>query len=101
MNNTLKTNAVRTAIASHTELDDNPSASKPANMNTLIASGITAAWWYSAVAVLFPQLFPEQALAEALLDVATVVVALVVLVIALEVKTKGRASEAIKKRREI
>ncbi|MDX2416421.1 MAG: copper-translocating P-type ATPase [Xanthomonadales bacterium] len=70
---------------------------RTANMNTLIASGITAAWLYSAVAVLFPQWFPEQALAEAFWDVATVVVALVVLGMALEVKAKGRTSEAIKK----
>jgi Cu+-exporting ATPase len=52
---------------------------------------------YSAVAVLFPQWFPEQALAEAFWDVATVVVALVVLGMALEVKAKGKTSEAIKK----
>jgi Cu+-exporting ATPase len=70
---------------------------RTANMHTLIASGITAAWLYSAVAVLFPQWFPEQALAEAFWDVATVVVALVVLGMALEVKAKGRTSEAIKK----
>lgn len=70
---------------------------RTANMHTLIASGISAAYIYSAVAVLFPQWFPEQALAEAFWDVATVVVALVVLGMALEVKAKGKTSEAIKK----
>lgn len=70
---------------------------RTANMHTLIASGITAAFMYSAVAVLFPQWFPTQALAEAFWDVSTVVVALVVLGMALEVKAKGKTSEAIKK----
>ena len=70
---------------------------RAANMHTLIASGITAAFVYSAVAVLFPQWFPNQALAEAFWDVSTVVVALVVLGMALEVKAKGKTSEAIKK----
>jgi len=70
---------------------------RTANMHTLIASGITAAFAYSAVAVLFPQWFPTQALAEAFWDVSTVVVALVVLGMALEVKAKGKTSEAIKK----
>ena len=59
---------------------------RTANMHTLIASGITAAFVYSAVAVMFPQWFPSQALAEAFWDVSTVVVALVVLGMALEVK---------------
>lgn len=70
---------------------------RTANMHTLIASGITAAFMYSAVAVVFPQWFPTQALAEAFWDVSTVVVALVVLGMALEVKAKGKTSEAIKK----
>lgn len=70
---------------------------RTANMHTLIASGITAAFLYSAVAVMFPQWFPTQALAEAFWDVSTVVVALVVLGMALEVKAKGKTSEAIKK----
>lgn len=70
---------------------------RTANMHTLISSGITAAFVYSAVAVLFPQWFPTQALAEAFWDVSTVVVALVVLGMALEVKAKGKTSEAIKK----
>ncbi|MDZ4142458.1 MAG: heavy metal translocating P-type ATPase [Methylotenera sp.] len=70
---------------------------RSANMHTLIAFGITAAFLYSVVAVAFPQWFPDIALAEAFWDVVTVVVALVVLGLALEVKAKGRTSEAIKK----
>jgi Cu+-exporting ATPase len=70
---------------------------RAANMHTLIAIGITAAFLYSVIAVLFPELFPEQALAEVFWDVSAVVVALVVLGLALELKAKGRTSEAIKK----
>ena len=70
---------------------------RTANMHTLIASGISAAFLYSVVAVAFPQWFPEQALAEVFWDVSAVVVALVVLGMALEVKAKGKTSEAIKK----
>lgn len=70
---------------------------RSANMHTLIAVGITAAWLYSTVAVLFPQIFPTQALAEVFYDVTAVVVALVNLGLALEIKAKGRSSEAIKK----
>jgi Cu+-exporting ATPase len=70
---------------------------RSANMHTLIAVGISAAFLYSVVAVAFPQWFPKQALAEVFWDVAAVVVALVVLGLALELKAKGRTSEAIKK----
>ncbi len=70
---------------------------RAANMHTLIAVGISAAYAYSVVAVTFPQLFPRMELAEVFWDVTTVVVALVVLGLALEIKAKGRTSEAIKK----
>ncbi len=70
---------------------------RSANMHTLIAIGVSAAYLYSAVAVAFPQWFPTTALAEVFWDVSAVVVALVVLGMALEVKAKGRTSEAIKK----
>lgn len=70
---------------------------RSANMHTLIAVGITAAYLYSVVAVAFPGLFPRAELAEVFWDVTTVVVALVVLGLAMEIKAKGRTSEAIKK----
>ncbi|MGK7370353.1 MAG: copper ion binding protein, partial [Candidatus Halalkalibacterium sp. M3_1C_030] len=70
---------------------------RSANMHTLIAVGITAAWLYSTVAVLFPEIFPTEALAEVFYDVTAVVVALVDLGLALEIRAKGRSSEAIKK----
>ncbi len=70
---------------------------RSANMHTLIAIGITAAFVYSVVAVAYPDMFPTVELAEVFWDVSAVVVALVVLGLALELKAKGRTSEAIKK----
>ena len=70
---------------------------RSANMHTLIALGVTAAYLYSIAAVLFPGWFPEMKLADAFWDVVTVVIALVVLGLALESKAKGKTSEAIKK----
>ena len=70
---------------------------RSANMHTLIGIGISAAFLYSAVAVAWPGLFPTASLAEVFWDVSDVVTALVVLGLALELKAKGRTSEAIKK----
>jgi Cu+-exporting ATPase len=67
-----------------------------ADMNTLIALGTSAAWVYSTVALLVPEVFPEGT-AEPFYDVAAVVTALVVLGHALEVRAKGRTSQAIRK----
>ncbi|MBF8282596.1 MAG: heavy metal translocating P-type ATPase, partial [Anaerolineales bacterium] len=69
---------------------------RSANMNTLIALGTGAAWLYSTMAVLFPAIFPEGT-SEPFYDVVSVVIALVVLGQALELRAKGRTSEAIKK----
>ncbi|MFV1980147.1 MAG: copper-translocating P-type ATPase [Rhodothermia bacterium] len=69
---------------------------RSANMYTLIAVGISAAFLYSLVAVIFPQLFPTG-LAEVFWDVSVVVVALVILGLALETRARGKASEAIQK----
>jgi Cu+-exporting ATPase len=70
---------------------------RQANMHTLIAVGISAAWLYSTVAVIDPSIFPKASLAQVYYDVSAVVVALVTLGMALEVKAKGRSSEAIRK----
>jgi len=70
---------------------------RTANMHTLIGVGIAAAWVYSTVAVIAPRIFPDPDLAEVYYDVTAVVTALVVLGMALEVKAKGRTSEALKK----
>jgi Cu+-exporting ATPase len=69
---------------------------RSANMNTLVATGTGAAWLYSTVAVLFPGIFPAGT-AEPFYDVVAVVIALVVLGQALELRAKGRTSEAIRK----
>ena len=70
---------------------------RSANMHTLIALGTGVAWLYSTIALLFPQIFPSAEFTDVYYDVTVVVTSLVVLGLALEVKAKGRTSEAIKK----
>ncbi|MEW5985249.1 MAG: heavy metal translocating P-type ATPase [Chloroflexota bacterium] len=70
---------------------------RSANMHTLIALGTGVAWLYSTIALLFPQIFPSEAFTDVYYDVTVVVTALVVLGLAMEIKAKGRTSEAIKK----
>lgn len=70
---------------------------RAANMYTLIAIGISAAWLYSTVALLFPGFFPEAQLRDVFFDVTTVVTAFVVLGSALEIRARARTSEALKK----
>ena len=70
---------------------------RSANMHTLIAIGTGTAWLYSTVALLFPQIFPSPEMADVYYDVTVVVTALVVLGMAMEVKARGRTSEAIEK----
>ncbi len=70
---------------------------RSANMYTLIATGITAAWLYSTTALLFPGLFPEERLRDVFFDVTAVVTALVVLGMALEIRARAKTSEALKK----
>ena len=70
---------------------------RSANMHTLIALGTGVAWLYSTVALLFPKLFPSEEFTDVYYDVTVVVTALVVLGLAMEIKAKGRTSEAIKK----
>ncbi|MBI4498074.1 MAG: heavy metal translocating P-type ATPase [Chloroflexi bacterium] len=70
---------------------------RQATMHTLIAVGTGIAWLYSTVALLFPQIFPSEEFTDVYYDVTVVVTALVVLGLALEVKAKGRTSEAIRK----
>ncbi len=70
---------------------------RSANMHTLIAVGTGVAWVYSTIALLFPQIFPSSEFTDVYYDVTVVVTALVVLGLAMELKAKGRTSEAIKK----
>ncbi len=70
---------------------------RQANMHTLIATGTGVAWLYSTIVLLFPQVVPAMEFADVYYDVTVVVTALVVLGLAMEVKARGRTSEAIKK----
>ncbi|HMO57191.1 MAG TPA: heavy metal translocating P-type ATPase, partial [Roseiflexaceae bacterium] len=70
---------------------------RSANMHTLIAIGTGMAWIYSTIALIFPQIFPSAEMTDVYYDVTVVVTALVVLGLAMELKAKGRTSEAIKK----
>ena len=70
---------------------------RQANMHTLIAVGTGVAWLYSTIAVLWPQIFPDERMTEVYYDVTLVVTSLVVLGLAMEVKARGRSSEAIRK----
>jgi len=70
---------------------------RSANMHTLIALGTGVAWIYSTVVLLFPHILPSSEFVEVYYDVTVVVTALVVLGLAMELRAKGRTSEAIKK----
>jgi len=70
---------------------------RQANMHTLIAIGTGTAWVYSTVALLAPQIFPSAEMTDVYYDVTVVVTALVVIGMAMEVKARGRTSEAIEK----
>ena len=71
------------------------------NMFTLIALGVSVAWVYSVVALLFPQLFPpimrmEGGLVHVYFEAAAVITALVLLGQVLELRARSRTNAAIK-----
>ncbi|MCL4138821.1 UNVERIFIED_CONTAM: hypothetical protein GTU68_027927 [Idotea baltica] len=70
--------------------------SHTANMDTLIALGTGAAWVYSMVVVSFPTLLPEMA-RHVYFEATAMIIGLINLGLALEVKARGRTSEAIKR----
>jgi Cu+-exporting ATPase len=71
---------------------------KRANMNTLIAVGTSAAYFYSVTAILFPSFFASGGReASVYFDTAAIIIALIMLGRFLEARAKGRTSEAIKK----
>lgn len=71
---------------------------KRANMNTLIAVGTSAAYFYSIAAVLFPGFFTSGGREAAVyFDTAVIIIALILLGRFLEIRAKGQTSEAIKK----
>nr|WP_294892093.1 copper-translocating P-type ATPase [Sulfuricurvum sp. MLSB] len=70
------------------------------NMFTLIAMGIGTAWIYSAVAVIFPGIFPPHMTMHGVIPVyfeaAAVITALVLLGQVLEARARSRTNEAIR-----
>ena len=71
---------------------------RTADMNTLIAIGTSAAYFYSVFAVVFPQLFMIGDVMPTLyFDTSAMIIALILLGRYLEARAKGQTSEAIKK----
>lgn len=71
---------------------------KSANMNTLIAVGTGAAFLYSLIATLFPDLFASVGQKpEVYYEVATVIITLILMGRMLEAKAKGKTSQAIQR----
>ena len=71
---------------------------RTADMNTLVAVGTSAAYFYSVVAVLFPGLFVAAGVEPDLyFDTSAMIVALILLGRFLETRARGQTSEAIKK----
>ncbi len=67
-----------------------------ANMDTLIALGTGTAWLYSMVIVANPALVPSMA-QHAYFEAAAIIIALINLGSALEMRARGKTSEAIKR----
>ena len=67
-----------------------------ANMDTLIAMGTGTAWLYSMIIVAFPELLPDMA-KHAYFEAASIIIALINLGAALEMRARGKTSEAIKR----
>ncbi len=67
-----------------------------ANMDTLIALGTGTAWLYSMVVVFAPEAVPEMA-RHVYFEATAMIIGLIDLGLALELKARGRTSEAIKR----
>jgi Cu+-exporting ATPase len=67
-----------------------------ANMDSLIALGTGTAWLYSMVVVLFPHIVPEMA-RHLYFEASAMIIGLINLGLALEVKARGKTSEAIQR----
>ena len=71
------------------------------NMFTLIALGVSVAWTYSVVALLFPTIFPPQMIGSqgtvhVYFEAAAVITTLVLMGQVLELRARSRTNEAIK-----
>jgi Cu+-exporting ATPase len=67
-----------------------------ANMDTLIALGTGTAWLYSMIVVFFPYAVPEMA-RHVYFEATAMIIGLINLGLALEVRARGRTSQAIKR----
>lgn len=67
-----------------------------ANMDTLIALGTGTAWLFSTVISIFPELVPPMA-RHVYFEAAVIIIALINFGSALEMKARGKTSEAIKR----
>ena len=68
------------------------------NMNTLIAMGSSAAYFYSVAGVLFPSAFEHAGLGEPLyFDSAALIITLILFGRLLEARAKGQTGEAVRK----
>ncbi len=67
-----------------------------ANMDTLIAIGTGVAWLYSTYVILFPSTLTEVA-GHVYFDTAVIIIAFINLGSALEMRARGKTSEAIKR----
>jgi P-type Cu+ transporter len=67
-----------------------------ANMDTLIALGTGAAWFYSMMIVAVPQWFPEAA-RHVYFEASAMIIGLINLGLALELRARGKTSAAIKR----
>jgi len=71
---------------------------KTADMNTLVAVGTSAAYFYSMIAVIFPNLFAATGVELGLyFDTSAMIITLILLGRFLETRARGQTSEAIKK----
>ncbi len=71
---------------------------KTTDMNTLVAVGTSAAYFYSMIAVLFPGLFATAGVELGLyFDTSAMIITLILLGRFLETRARGQTSEAIKK----
>ncbi len=71
------------------------------NMFTLIGLGVSVAWTYSTIALLFPSIFPpvmqmEGGLVDVYFEAAAVITALVLLGQVLELRARSQTNDAIK-----
>lgn len=67
-----------------------------ANMDTLITLGTGSAWLYSMLVAIFPEAVPSLA-RHAYFEAAAIIIALINLGSALEMRARGKTSEAIKR----